>query len=512
VRPTPVVATPPHAAVTPTRAVVTLLLTELLLGAVAIPPLAAATVIVPATCIPALATVSAPAITFRENQLSMELYIIPISTANHEDAYIVYRPLLGLAFVGNQAMTTLVKSLAEDISRPVREDIRTFLEKTGFYNPDPPQPQSPESGQFSPTNVALLLTNQCQLRCTYCYAAAGEFPPQHLPLDIGYKAIDYTYENLKRLHYPKLAVSLHGGGEPTFPWKTMKKLVAYAKEKPIPTEFSLTSNGIWSEQQTKWIMAYISSVGISMDGSPQTQDMQRPMTSGKGSSRVVMRTLHDMEANNFSFGLRLTAVPPFDRLIEDIRYLCENTHCKRMQVEAAFNTRRGEEGLPDQETGQKFLQVFFAAQRLAEGYERLLRCAGSDVDQVTTSSCSSPFNTLVVTPQGRLVACFEVLNDSHPLAGLATIGQITSEGVFVDEDARASLKKKIDERRASCRDCFCYWSCAGDCLIRVFSPNPENFLQHGVRCELNQALIREMLLKRIAAGNGVWKRTPMRQT
>jgi len=35
----------------------------------------------------------------------------------------------------------------------------------------------------------------------------------------------------------------NGGGEPTFSWKTMRSLVAYAKEKPIPTKFSLTSNG-----------------------------------------------------------------------------------------------------------------------------------------------------------------------------------------------------------------------------------------------------------------------------
>jgi uncharacterized protein len=442
----------------------------------------------------------------------MELYIIPISSADHDNAYIVYRPLLGLAFVGNQGMATLVKSLAEDISRPVREDIRTFLEKTGFYNPDPPLPQPPETGPFNPTNVALLLTNQCQLRCTYCYAAAGEFPPQNLSLEIGYKAIDYVYENLKRLNHPKLVVSLHGGGEPTFPWKMLRGLVAYAKEKPIPTEFSLTSNGVWSEQQTKWIMAYIGSTGISMDGSPQTQDLQRPTVSGKGSSRWVMRTLRMMEANNYSFGLRLTAVPPFDRLIEDIRFLCENTRCKGMQVEAAFNTRRGEEGQPELEEGLDFLQVFFAAQRLAEQYGRKLRCAGSNIDQITTTSCNSPVNTMVVTPQNNLVACFEVVNDSHPLAEFATIGRITPRGVQIDEEARTRLRQKIDERRASCRDCFCYWSCAGDCLIRSFSPDPNNYLKHGVRCELNQVLLREMLLKHIAAGNGLWKRTSMGQT
>jgi len=444
--------------------------------------------------------------------MNMELYIIPISSADHDNAYIVYRPLLGLAFIGNQAMATLAESLAQDLSQPMREDIHTFLEKIGFLYPDPSSPPPPDSGVFSAMSLALLMTNQCQLRCTYCYAAAGDFPRQHLSLETGYAAIDYTYENLKRLNFPKFTISLHGGGEPTFPWKTLKALVAYAREKPIQTEFSLTSNGVWSEQQTKWIMAYIGSVGISMDGSPQTQDLQRPMVSGKGSSRWVMRTLQQMEANNYSYGLRLTAVPPFDRLMEDIRFLCENTRCNQMQVEAAFNTRRGEEGQPELEEGLEFLKVFFAAQRLAEQYGRALRCAGSDVDKITSVACGSPFNTLVVAPQNNLVACFEVVNDGHPLAQLATIGRITPQGVEIDEETRSRLRQKIDERRASCRDCFCYWTCAGDCLIRSFSPDPNSHLKHGARCELNRILLREMLLKHIAAGNGLWQRTPMGQT
>jgi radical SAM protein with 4Fe4S-binding SPASM domain len=257
-------------------------------------------------------------------------------------------------------------------------------------------------------------------------------------------------------------------------------------------------------------MAYIDSVGISMDGSPQTQDTQRPLVSGKGSSRWVMQTLRELEANHHPYGLRLTATPPFDRLLEDVRFICENTHCQHMQVEAAFHPRRGRGYQYKLEEGLQFLQAFFAAQRLAEQYGHKLQCVGSEVGKITTVPCGSPFNTLIVTPQDNLVACFEVVNDSHPLAELATIGRITPQGVEIDEEARLRLGRKIAERRASCRDCFCYWSCAGGCLPRAFSPDPESHLEHGVHCELKRILLREMLLKQIAAGNGLRKRTPLR--
>jgi uncharacterized protein len=436
----------------------------------------------------------------------MELYTIPASTVEQDQAFIIYRPLLGLAFVGNQGMANIVKSIALDPSQPVREEIHSFLDRVGFFDPDPPAPPPPNTGSFSPTNLALLLTNRCQLRCTYCYAAAGEYPPQDLSLETAFAAIDYVYENLRKINYPQFVISLHGGGEPTFPWKTLRAIVAYAKEKPIPVQFSLTSNGVWSEQQLKWIMAYIDIVGISMDGSPQTQDLQRPMVSGKGSSAWVMRSLREMEANGFFYSLRLTALPPFERLLDDIRYLCENTRCQHMQVEAAFNTCRGEEGQPEVEEGMEYLQIFLAAQRLAEQYGRSLRCAGSDIDKITSASCSSPISTMVVTPHGSIVGCFEVVDESHPLAPLATLGRIDSQVVHIDEAARTRLRKMIDERRNSCRECFCYWTCAGDCLIRSFYPDPKSYLVHGPRCELNRALVRELLLKRIAAGNGVWRR------
>jgi len=91
-----------------------------------------------------------------------------------------------------------------------------------------------------------------------------------------------------------------------------------------------------------------------------------------------------------------------------------------------------------------------------------------------------------------------------------TIGRITPQGVEIDEEARLRLRQKIVERLASCRDCFCYWTCAGGCLPRTLFPGPNGHLEHGAHCELKRVLLQEMLLKQIAAGNGLRKRSPHR--
>ena len=65
----------------------------------------------------------------------MELYTIPIPNADQDNAYIVYRPLLGLAFIGNQAMADLAKSLAEEPIQPMDDDVHALPGKDRLSMP-----------------------------------------------------------------------------------------------------------------------------------------------------------------------------------------------------------------------------------------------------------------------------------------------------------------------------------------------------------------------------------------
>ena len=62
----------------------------------------------------------------------MELYTIPF-----EDKFIIYRPLLRVAFIGNQAMANLATDIATG-NKPKPSPTVEFLDDIGFLNPDPP--------------------------------------------------------------------------------------------------------------------------------------------------------------------------------------------------------------------------------------------------------------------------------------------------------------------------------------------------------------------------------------
>ena len=435
----------------------------------------------------------------------MELEFIPITNQADSGKYIVYRPLTGLAFVGNKALVNLIQSLGDDSGMEIAENQQpavTFLEQVGFFRPDPPPP-NPIGEEFHPTTAVLLLTNHCQLRCTYCYAAAGEAPRHDFTFELGKIAIDHVYEQALELGEPFFHVSFHGGGEPTYAWSVLKDCTDYARQKDLPAKISLTSNGVWSPAQTMWIINNVDEVSLSLDGSPRTQDENRPLMNGQGSSEFVMRSVAQLDKHGRPYGIRMTVTAPWDRLPEDIRYLCETTRVYSIQAEPAFNTGRGGHGQPEADEAQEFIDAFMEASQIATEHGRNLSYSGARLGVVTTTFCTAPFSALIVDASGHLVTCYEVNSPTHPLSKISIIGQIKDGEVKVHPQSRKKLHGKLAERRSNCKGCHCYWSCAGDCYVQVFTK--DNHLEYGARCKINRTITEKLLLRRIADGGGVWQ-------
>ena len=95
--------------------------------------------------------------------------------------------------------------------------------------------------------LCLLVAHTCNLNCSYCFAAQGNFHGQHglMSFETGKRALDFLVENsgMRR----NLEVDFFGG-EPLVNFEVCKQLVAYArsieKEKNKNFRFTLTTNGI----------------------------------------------------------------------------------------------------------------------------------------------------------------------------------------------------------------------------------------------------------------------------
>ena len=436
--------------------------------------------------------------------MTSEIYIIPVSNQNDNDKFIIFRPLLGMAFVGNRAMANLAQELLHDDSwAGPQNPAVTFMQSIGFLKPDPQSPDTMRE-EFAPSTAVLLLTNQCHLRCVYCYAAAGDSSRKMLTSELGHRAIDAVCQTAQERGRRQFEVSFHGGGEPIMAWHVLKDCVNWARKKTIPARITLTTNGIWSSQQCAWIIQNVNGLSLSMDGRPTTQDQHRPFSRGVGSSTIVLRSMAELDRYQYPYDVRMTAIAPWENLPRDVEFLCQRSDCRTIQVEPAFNTQRGGHNDPEPDDMRAFADAHMEAVEVAAKAGRRFYYSGARLGMVTTTFCTAPYNALIVTPDGDLTACYEVTNQTHPLASISRIGYIKDGQIALDQNARKHLHALMSERRDSCRDCFCYWSCAGGCYTRSFGLPPEGHLHNGNLCELHRRLTKSLLLKEIAQGNGVW--------
>ena len=439
----------------------------------------------------------------------MEFYAIPIETSQQdEEIFILFRPLLGIAFLGNQAMVTITQKFLSNNLIPeelnTHKSINSFLNSIGYLQEDPPPPLLPPANQFTPTHSVLLMTNRCQMRCIYCYASGGELQPEDLSVETGKTAIDIVHKNAVRQGRSQFNLSFHGGGEPIMAWQTIKELTEYARKKRIPAHINLTSNGVWTPVQKDWIIRNIDSISLSMDGHPDIQNYNRPLADGSKSSNVVMDSLRELDKVQKNYTIRMTAIAPWENLPKNIEFLASIIHhCRGIQVEPAFNSERGHHALPDQVQAKAFCTAFLEAFQIATTHRLNLRYSGARLRRPVASFCTAPYNTLIVNPKNQLVACYEITSEDHDLFPVSKLGYLDKDKLSLNLQTRQNLLQHIEEKRKTCHSCFCYWYCAGDCYSRTSSLiNGETIDLHS-RCSINQTLTKELLLQKIEQGNGV---------
>ena len=447
----------------------------------------------------------------------MDIHFIPC-----QDEFLIYRPLRPLAFLGNRGMKDYLERRIAGGEMQRDDEVEAFLDDVDFWQPDPPSPDAwRPPDDHRPTAGVLLMTSACNLRCTYCYAYGGEGPLKQMTFPLAKSVIDEVHRNARVMGKDVFSLTFHGGGEPTANWDVLTAAVEYAQSKDLPCEITMSTNGLLSETQRRFVVENFSNVSLSFDGISEVQNAQRPTPGDGDSFEPVMRTIRTFDLNGFPYGIRMTVAPQFfHTLPESVAFLCEETACTSIQIEPAYTGERGEHGDPGREQCDDFVTNFTAAFEVSCRYGRPLSYSGARPLVVSTSFCKAGSDAVIATPDGKLVSCFEIHDDSHPLAELFTVGSVSpaeetaddlsnllpiidapGPAVRFDRDALDRYADGEHARREMCEGCSCYWHCAGDCATR----RTASVTATEGRCHVNREITRELLLWYVAAGDGVWR-------
>ncbi|WP_433799550.1 radical SAM protein [Actinomycetospora sp. CA-084318] len=432
-----------------------------------------------------------------------DVFAIPLD----DSASLVYAPLHGVAFAASQG---LVSELPRVLTGEGGDsDVETFVREAGLLQ-DVSTPVSRREGAVEPTDVTLFLTTACNLRCTYCYASAGDSPATYMTMDVARQGIDFVIDNARRTGAPHIGLNFHGGGEPSVHWKLMTGALEYARRQAGDIEVIAASagNGVFTDQQIDWMIANLNGgMSLSFDGLPEVHDRQRPTVRGTGSSERVIHTMRRFTEAGYPYGVRVTVTADqIPYLADSVEYILASFTPVRLQVEPAYQLGR-HEGAPDAET-EDFIVAYREAQGRAAHYGHELLYSAARVGFLTSHFCGITQDNFCLTPAGNVSACFEAFSEDNEFSDVFFYGSATPEGYEFDMDRLERLRGLGVENRSFCDGCFAKWNCAGDCYHKSLSANGRGEFRGSQRCHITRELVKDQLLARIAASGGLLWRDP----
>ena len=430
-----------------------------------------------------------------------DIFAIPLD----DGAYVVYAPLHGVAFAATKGLVSAIPDLLA--GEGGEASVVAFAREAGLLR-KPFSPVTRRRGDPDPTVVTLFLTTACNLRCTYCYASAGDSPATYMTMDVARQGIDFVIANARRKNAPFIGVNYHGGGEPSVHWNLMTESLAYAHKQVGDLDVIAASagNGVFTDRQIDWMIANLNGgVSLSFDGLPEAHDRHRLTVRGTGSSGRVMHTMRRFTDANYPYAVRLTVTAEQISLLPDsIEFVLSNFTPMRVQVEPAYQLGR-HEGKPEAET-EDFIAAYREAQCRAYRYGHELIYSAARVGTLTNHFCGVTQDNFCLTPSGNVSACFEAFSEDNQFADVFFYGTAEPSGYTFDMDVLERLRGLGVEHRSFCDGCFAKWNCAGDCYHKSLSANGRGEFAGSQRCHITRELVKDQLLFRIAESGGlVWR-------
>jgi len=173
-------------------------------------------------------------------------------------------------------------------------------------------------------NITFVVTENCNLRCTYCYEH-GKNCNNRMPKEVGKKAVDMLFEEDAKQDGTYIsssnaeAVILEFiGGEPLLEVELMEYIIEYFRYKALTMNhrwalhhmISISTNGVLYDSED--VQRFIEknegrlSISISIDGNKELHDSCRLFPDGKGSYDIVEKAFIKQLRSNPNASTKLT--------------------------------------------------------------------------------------------------------------------------------------------------------------------------------------------------------------
>jgi len=439
-------------------------------------------------------------------ELTRELFVIP----QQDDQFVLYAPLEGSVLQVNSGTIDLLRRIKSGEIPETNLSIERLRELNILKdNEGQVETSQKENQSYAPTETTLVPTFDCNLRCIYCYARAGEDIGKPMSFEIAKAAIDLITKNAKTSDLQNTSLGFHGGGEPFLEenFKLIQRIVDYYQQitlkEGLKPRVSGVTNGVLGRNQLEWLVSNFDGLGISIDGPEDIQNSQRPSANGKPSYPAVKGTIDYLESQGFPYGIRSTITAgSVESLPEIVQFFSSISSCETFHLEPLFECGRCRTTKSKSPDPEKFFEYFLKAQEVEESLNVKIVGSGARSDQVTTTFCSATKSNFFVTPEGDVTTCFEACRKSDSGSKVFFIGSYDQGKFEFNQGAIQNLRGRTVDNLPHCSDCFAKYSCAGDCLAKTYQESGDAFdTSNNGRCYTNRKFLIDQLTKKLKGGN-----------
>jgi uncharacterized protein len=185
------------------------------------------------------------------------------------------------------------------------------------------------------------------------------------------------------------------------------------------------------------------------------------------------------------------------RMPEIVRYFCKMGKPKVIKLEPVSPAGRFCGHAQEVPNDELFAEFFDQAYGIACGHGVRMDCAPTRLTGSAQSTfcgtCQAPF---FITPDGMVSACYEACWAETKHADRLIIGRYDADArdFIIDHSRLELLRSRNVNNLEHCRNCFCKYACAGDCLARNLRVlESADILVSGARCELIRMMGRRHL-------------------
>lgn len=322
----------------------------------------------------------------------------------------------------------------------------------------------------------LLITDQCNLRCSYCFLntyTPTDFEFKKMDIKTARKAVDLFIKTVDKCGSKKensLKVIHLYGGEPLSNWLVFKGVVEYVnflKKSNKTAEkiklITITNGTLVTPEIASFLKKNEIAAGVSIDGLPLAVNKHRRFANGRGSFRETIKGYRYLVDSGVETGISCTLVPEnIDNFQETLHSLLEEIKIKE---NISFNILHHNPAIPITDdyllkASKAVIDAFEVFRGKGIYEERMMRKLTPFIEKkAVLYDCGGCGQQLAVSPDGKVGVCHDCLRADKHIA--TTVDDIDfdplKDKVFLEWSRRSPFNMP------QCFDCPAIALCGGGC-------------------------------------------------